>query len=212
MILFEVKTSELFPIRKKDLLLILILTIALGGSGGSALALDTAGTSTTVGGGQGEVDVLLGVEANDEGGDIDDLLADADVALTDQDTGVVDGLGKTGLEDLGLEAALQEILNLQGQDVIQLHLVLVQDTNADQATDQSVTLEQAAGVLVLEGQELTGSTTDVGQGVTNAPDLALVAETVLTNELELLVETGGLEGTTGDLVGLGTVLGSSGRH
>jgi len=124
------------------------------------------------------------------------------VTLTDQDTGVVDGLGKTELEDLGLEAALQEILNLQGQDVIQLHLVLVQDTDADQAANQCVTLEEATGVLVLQGQELTSSTTDVGKGETNAPDLALVAETVLSNELQLLVETGGLEGTTGDLVGL----------
>jgi len=124
------------------------------------------------------------------------------VTLTDQDTGVVDGLGKTELEDLGLEATLQEILDLQGQDVIQLHLILIQDTDADQAANQCVTLEEAAGVLVLQSQELTGSTTDVGKGETNAPDLALVAETVLSDELQLLVETGGLEGTTGDLVGL----------
>ncbi len=146
--------------------------------------------------------MLLGVETDNEGRNVNDLLADADVALTDQDTGVVDGLGKTELEDLGLEATLQEVLNLQGQDVIELHLVLVQDTDAHQTANQCVTLEQATGVLVLQSQELTGSTTDVGQGETNAPDLALVTETVLSNELELLVETGGLEGTTGDLVGL----------
>jgi len=194
------------------LFLILITTGILGGSGSSTLTLDTTGTSTTIGGGEGEVNVLLGVETDNEGGDIDDLLADADVALTDQDTSVVNGLGKTELEDLGLEATLQEILNLQGQDVIQLHLVLVQDTDADQAANQSVTLEKATGVLVLQSQELTGSTTNVGKGETNAPDLALVTETVLTDELQLLVETGGLERTTGDLVGLGTVLGSSGRH
>ena len=184
------------------LLVVLIVASRLVGSSSSTLPLDTARTSTTVGGGEREVNVLLGVETDNEGGDVNDLLADADVALTDQDTGVVDRLGKTRLEDLGLEATLQEVLNLQGQDVIELHLVLVQDTDAHKTANQCVTLEQATGVLVLEGQELTGSTTDVGQGETNAPDLALVAETVLSNELELLVETGGLEGTTGDLVGL----------
>jgi hypothetical protein len=59
-----------------DLLLILLL-VALGGSGSSALSLDATGTSTTVGGGEREVNVLLGVETDNEGGDIDDLLADA---------------------------------------------------------------------------------------------------------------------------------------
>jgi hypothetical protein len=46
--------------------------------------------------------VLLRVEADNERRNVDDLLADADVALTDQDTGVVNGLGETELVDLGL--------------------------------------------------------------------------------------------------------------
>ena len=57
------------------LLLLLIVTGILLGGGGSTLALDTAGASTTVGRGEGKVNVLLGVETNDEGGDVDDLLA-----------------------------------------------------------------------------------------------------------------------------------------
>ena len=80
--------------------------------------------------------MLLGIETDDERGDVDDLLADTashvssapntratsdipDVPLLDKDTGVVDGLGKTGLEDLGLQAALQEILELEGKYVIE---------------------------------------------------------------------------------------------
>lgn len=46
--------------------------------------------------------MLLRVKTDDERGNVDDLLADTDVALTDQDTGVVDGLGKTEFVDLGL--------------------------------------------------------------------------------------------------------------
>lgn len=46
--------------------------------------------------------MLLRVETNDEGGDVDNLLADADVTLTDQDTSVMDGLSETEFVDLGL--------------------------------------------------------------------------------------------------------------
>jgi hypothetical protein len=78
--------------------------------------------------GQSKVDVLLRVETDHEGGDVDDLLADAvkslvlcsyrttcnsipDVALADEDTSVVDRFGETELVDAGLETALQEVLN-----------------------------------------------------------------------------------------------------
>lgn len=78
-----------------------------------------------------------------------------------------------------------------------------------------LTLEQTLGVLGLELQELTGGTTNLGQDERDAPDLALVAETVLSSELpnhqpaphiplsthlELSIETGRLERATGDLV------------
>ena len=135
------------------LLLLLGLTSLLGGLG--LLSADTAGAAATEGRGQGEVDVLLGVETDDEGRHVDDLLADADVALTDQDTGVVDGLGKTELVDAGLQAALEEILNLEGQDVIELHARLVEDTDADETANQGVTLEKALGVLLIESKKLT---------------------------------------------------------
>ena len=55
-------------------LLALVVTALLGGLG--LLPPHTARTATTEGRGQGEVDVLLGVETDDEGGNVDDLLAD----------------------------------------------------------------------------------------------------------------------------------------
>lgn len=63
--------------------------------------------------------MLLRVEANHEAGDVDDLLADADVPLVDEDTGVVDRLGEARLEDLGLETTLKEVLELEGKDVVE---------------------------------------------------------------------------------------------
>lgn len=188
------------------LLLVLLLTVlAVGGSLG-LLSADTAGAARAEGRVESKVNVLLGVETDDERRNVDDLLADADVALADQDTGVVDGLGETELVDAGLETTLKEILNLEGKNVIELHAGLVEDTDADETANEGIAFEQTLGVLLLEGKELTadeswlaerfeglensrssipGSTTNLGQGQTDAPDLTLVAEAILANELEL---------------------------
>ena len=77
------------------------------------------------------------------------------MALLDQDTGVVDRLGKAKLVDAGLETALKEILDLQGQDVIELHAGLIEHTDTHKTTDQGVTLEQTLGVLLIESEQLT---------------------------------------------------------
>ena len=79
-----------------------------------------------------------------------------DVTLADEDTGVVDGLGKTEFVDTGLEAALQEVLDLEGKDVIELHAGLVKDTDTDQTANESIALEETLGVLLVESKELTG--------------------------------------------------------
>jgi len=172
-----------------NLLLVLltgiVVTTLLGGLG--LLPSYTTRAAATKGRGQGEVDVLLGVETDDERGNVDDLLANTDVALADEHTSVVDGLGEAELVDAGLEAALQEVLNLEGQDVIELHAGLVEDTDTDETANEGVTLEKALGVLLVESEQRTGSTTDLGQSQLDSPDLALVAETILADELQLSV-------------------------
>ena len=105
------------------------------------------------------------------------------MSLSDQDTSVVDTLGQTTLEDLSLQSAFQEIFNLQGQHVIETHARLVEHTNTDESTNEGVTLEQPLGILVIELEQLTSSTTNLGQDETNAPNLTLVAEAVLAGEL-----------------------------
>ena len=60
------------------LLLFLVATLLALGSSGNALALDATRAATAVGRGQREVDVLLGVKADDEGGHVDNLLADTE--------------------------------------------------------------------------------------------------------------------------------------
>ena len=61
-----------------------------------------------------------------------------DVALADEDAGVVDALGESNLEDLRLEAAFEEVLERQAEHVIQLHLRLVKHADADETAQQGV--------------------------------------------------------------------------
>ena len=110
-------------------------------------------------------------------------IAIPDVTLADEHTRVVDRLGKTALEDLGLETALQEILDLEREHVIETHAALVEHTDAHKTANQGIALEETLRVLLVELEQLTGSTTDLGQDETNAPDLALVAQAVLASEL-----------------------------
>lgn len=137
------------------LLVLLVLTTLTASSGGGLLSADTAGTATTEGRGKSKVDVLLGVETDDERGNVDDLLSDSDVTLADQNTGVVDRLGKTELPDTGLETALKEILDLKSQDVIELHAGLVKDTDTDETSNEGIAFEETLGVLLVEGKKLT---------------------------------------------------------
>jgi hypothetical protein len=77
------------------------------------------------------------------------------VALLDEDTRVVDGLGETELVDTSLETALQEILNLEGQDVIELHAGLIEHTDTDQTTNEGISFEETLRVLLVESKKLT---------------------------------------------------------
>lgn len=120
--------------------------------------------------------------------------------LPDQDTGVMNALSETALKHLSLKPPLQEILNLQSQHVIETHAALVEHTDTDQSADKGVTLEKTLGVFVIELEKLTSGTTDFREGESDTPDFALVTETVLAGELELSIETSGLERSTGDLV------------
>ena len=57
------------------LFFLFVSTLLALGSSGSTLALDTTRTATTVGGGERKVDVFLGVESDNEGRHVDDLLS-----------------------------------------------------------------------------------------------------------------------------------------
>jgi hypothetical protein len=130
--------------------IIILLVCRLG-----LLPSDTAWTSTTKWRAESKVDMLLGIKTDDKGRYIHNLLADTDMSLTDKNTGVMNGLGKAKLVDTGLQTTLQEILNLQGQYVIELHAGFVKDTNTDETANEGIAFEKTLGVFLVEGKKLT---------------------------------------------------------
>merc|ERR1719516_189202 len=101
------------------------------------------------------------------------------------------------LEHLCLKAALQEILNLETEDIIQFHLALIQDSNPDKTSEKCVSFKQSLGVLLLQSEQNSGSGPDLGKTVLDSPDLSLVPETIFSNELQLLVQASLLKGLLG---------------
>jgi hypothetical protein len=176
---------------------------SLGGSIAGRATCNATRTTTAIGRSERKVNELLRVETDNEAGHINNLLADANVALANQNTGMVNRLGKTELEDLCLQTTLHKVLSLQAQDVIELLLLLVEDTDADETADKGVTLEKTTRVALRKRQKLTGSLADLGKGEGDTVDFGLVTETVLTGELQLMVKTSLDKGTARDLVGLG---------
>ena len=93
-----------------------------------------------------------------------------------------------------------------------LHLVFSQDTNSDKSAKKCVTFEKSLGVLLVEGEEGTGDLSDLGDGQLDSPDFSLVSETELTDEFQLLVESGLLVTSRGGDKSLALHKGSCVRH
>ena len=155
--------------------------------------------------------MALRLHADEEGRHVDDLLAYTNVALLDEHACVVDGFGEVLLEHLGLQAALKELLGGKKQDGIEVELVVREESVTGHAAEEGCSLENALGVLGVEGEEGTGGLTELGEGVLDAPDLALAAEAVLSDELELGIEAFLLVRTTGRLEGLAVCDGTGGK-
>jgi hypothetical protein len=82
------------------------------------------------------------------------------MTLPNQNSRMVNALCKAEFEYLGLQATLQEVLNLKSEHVIETHARLVEHTNAHKTTNECIALEQTLRVLVIELQQLTSGTTN----------------------------------------------------
>ena len=135
-----------------------------------------------------EVNVLFGFHPDQEGRHVHQLLAHPDVPLPNQHARVVNALSQVRLEHFGLQAALEELWGGKLEHEVQLSLVLSEETIPDHFAQDSRALKHALRVLRVEREQLTGSFAELGKRQLHAPDLALAAEAILAEQLELLVE------------------------
>ena len=72
-------------------------------------------------------------------------------------------------------------------------LSLLKETKLDHSLDNGFTFEDSSGISGVEGKELSGSLSDLGENVLGLEDFSLGLETVGSDDLELFVESFFLE-------------------
>ncbi len=106
------------------------------------------------------------------------------MSLSDQDSGVMEGLSKTLFPNNGLESSIHVFLNGQTEDVIELVLVFIEKAISEHSSHEGSTFEKSSGILLLEGQKISGSLSDSGEDQLDSPHLSLVSQAVFTNDLQ----------------------------
>ena len=130
--------------------------------------------------------MLLGTDSHHEGWDVDELFTHSNMSLSDQHSGVMDGVRKLSLGNQGLESSFHELTQGQTEDVIELLFVLLQESKLDDSLDESVSLEGSSGIGLVQGHELSGSLSHLGEGKLDSPHLSLASETVSSDGSELV--------------------------
>ena len=144
-----------------------------------------------------------------EGRRVHHLTAYTDVSLTNQHTSMMNRLGKTELEYLRLQSAIHQLRSAQLQNVIQLLLLLRHQTQTSHTTNDSSTLENTTRILLIQSQQFTSSLhkshshhtisylTNLSKNKLYTPNLTLAAETILSTNTKLLIQTLAFIRTTG---------------
>jgi hypothetical protein len=183
-----------------SLIYCLLLVITCSSPGSSTLSSNTSRLTLSIRRVDGEINVLLGCGTNIEGRNVDKLSSNADMTLTDQNTGMVDGLSKTLLVNLGLKASLQKLLGGKLKDRIKIKLIISKKSVTGHTTKESSSLENTLRILGVKGKKNTSSLTKLSESKLNTPDLTLTPKSVLSDKLELSVKTFLLVRTTRSLI------------
>ena len=127
------------------------------------------------------LDFALVFDANHERRNVDQLVVDGDVSVLYLGSSVVDGLGELGLENSGLKSSLKEFVHSQTEAVIELVLLLrVEKSISEHSVEEGSAFELSNLITFIEGEQGSGSLSDLGQGVLNSPDFSLVLQSVVT--------------------------------
>ncbi len=130
----------------------------------------------------GEVDFLLWGSPDEELVGIDKILANSDVSLVDQHSGLMDGFGLEALLiDSGLESLIEEFVDGKAKDVIELEFLIGQQSISMHSVEKGGPFEKSPLVFFLESEQFSGCLSEFGEDQVYSPDLSLVLEAVFTH-------------------------------
>ena len=122
------------------------------------------------------------------------------MSLVDKDSSLVDALGfEAFLVNTGLKSLVQELVEGKTEHVIELEFLVGEETITMHSVEEGSAFEKSSGVFLVEGEELSGGLSEFGQHQMHSPDLTLVLETVLADQLQLVVDSLLFEGSSGSL-------------
>ena len=128
---------------------------------------------------------------------INQVLANSDVSLVDQNSGLMDGFGlETFLINSSLESLVKEFIDGQTQNVIEFELFIAEEAISVHSVEKGSTFEKSSGVSFLKGEQLTGSLSELSEEEMDSPDFTFVLETVLSDELQFVIDSFLLEGSS----------------
>jgi hypothetical protein len=102
---------------------------------------------------------------------------------------MVDGLSHTSLENKSLEAALEKVFHGESQHIIELVLALFQKPIPIHPPQKRLTLKSMALVLLVKGEKHCGSITNATKSILNPPEFPLSTEPILSDKLQLGIQT-----------------------
>lgn len=74
------------------------------------------------------------------------------VTLSDQNTSMMDTLRQPKLVDTSLKSSLQEVLDLKGQHVIELHAGFIKHADTNETSDEGIAFKESLGVFFIKGE------------------------------------------------------------
>ena len=132
------------------------------------------------------MNVLLRRDSNHERWNVDELLSNGNVSLSDQRSGVMDRVSELSGGNKGLKSSSHELVDGETENVIELSLVLLQQSKLDDSSDEGVTFEGSSWVVLIKGKEHSSGLSKLGEGKLDSPHFSLVLESVSTNDFELV--------------------------
>ena len=93
------------------------------------------------------------------------------------------------VENSSLESSVQDLVDGETQDVIELEFFVSQKSVSVHSSQKGGTFEESSGVLLLQSEKFSGSLSELGEGEMTSPDFSFIFETVLTNQLKLMVDS-----------------------